>query len=149
MTIEKYSDAIRNQLLQTWERSVRATHAFVTPTDLEEIKALVHTFNFNQLQVYCLMDNNTLTGFIGVAEGKVEMLFVDPAYIGKGCGKQLLLYAIQELHANKVDVNEQNEHAAAFYRRFGFKVYERTEKDDHGKNYPLLRMQLKNKHAVS
>jgi len=149
MTIEKYSDAIRNQLLQTWERSVGATHAFVTPADLEEIKTLVYTINFNELQVYCLMDNSILTGFVGVAENKVEMLFVDPAYIGKGCGKQLLLYAMEQLLAHKVDVNEQNKHAAEFYRRFGFEVYERTEKDDQGKNYPLLRMQLKNKQAVS
>jgi len=142
MTIEKYNDDMRNQILNVWERSVRATHTFVSPEDLEEIKALVHTIDFNQLQVYCLMHHQTVAAFIGVAEYKVEMLFADPDYIGKGCGKQLMQYATEQLAADKVDVNEQNRHAANFYRHLGFEVYERTEKDDQGKPYPLLRMQL-------
>lgn len=143
ITIEKYTDARRDEILETWEQSVRATHHFVTPEDLEEIKELVHTIDFNQLQVFCLIQNGKLAGFIGVAAHKIEMLFLHPHHIGKGYGKKLLQYAIQQLAADKVDVNEQNLHAVNFYRYAGFEVYERTEKDDQGKSYPLLRMQLK------
>jgi putative acetyltransferase len=32
--------------------------------------------------------------------------------------------------------------AVEFYKRCGFEVYERTNKDDQGRNYPLLRMKL-------
>ena len=43
-------------------------------------------------------------------------------------------------YADKVDVNEQNTGVVAFYKKLGFETYERTEKDDRGKDYPLLRM---------
>jgi putative acetyltransferase len=39
------------------------------------------------------------------------MLFVDPVARGKGIGKLLMQYAIEEHKISKVDVNEQNEQA--------------------------------------
>lgn len=83
-----------------------------------------------------------MTGFIGVADHKVEMLFIDPDFFGKGMGKQLMTFAIAVLHADKVDVNEDNTEAVGFYKHLGFEVYERTEKDDQGNDYPLLKMRL-------
>ncbi len=73
------------------------------------------------------------------------MLFLDPAYSGQGWGTQLTAFAIEQFGVNRVDVNEQNTAAKHFYEKQGFEVVERTEKDDMGKDYPLLRMQLKNK----
>lgn len=52
-------------------------------------------------------------------------------------------FAIDELRAYEVDVNEQNTKAVRFYSKFGFETYERIEKDDLGYDYPLLRMMLK------
>jgi putative acetyltransferase len=68
-----------------------------------------------------------------------------PKYIGKGLGKKLTDFAISKLNADKVDVNEQNTQAVKFYEKLGFKAYERTAKDDQGKDYPLLRMKLETK----
>jgi dihydrofolate reductase/GNAT superfamily N-acetyltransferase len=141
--IVPYNDMHRQQLLSVWEQSVAATHHFLTPADFEEIKETVATIDFNAFPVFCLLRNHNLTGFIGVADRKVEMLFVLPGFIGKGLGKQLMDYAVNEQQANKVDVNEQNQDAVNFYRKSGFEVYERTEKDGQGKNYPLLKMKLK------
>jgi len=140
--IEKYTDKDREQILNVWEKSVLATHDFLNPTDFEEIKRLVYTFNFNDFEVYCLKQNEEVAGFIGLAERKIEMLFFSPEYIGKGLGRKLTDFAFSELNANKVDVNEQNTNAVKFYRKLGFKTYERTDKDDQGKEYPLLRMKL-------
>ncbi len=140
--IEKYTDKDREQILKVWEKSVLATHDFLNPTDFEEIKKLVNTFNFNDFEVYCLKQNDEVAGFIGLAERKIEMLFFSPEYIGKGLGRKLTDFAFSELKADKVDVNEQNTNAVKFYRKLGFKTYERTDKDDQGKEYPLLRMKL-------
>jgi putative acetyltransferase len=85
-----------------------------------------------------------MAGFVGVLDRKIEMLFFAPDYIGKGLGKELITYAIHELQSNKVDVNEQNVNAVQFYLKCGFQTYERTDKDDQGKPYPLLRMKLPN-----
>lgn len=140
--IEKYTDKDREQILNIWEKSVLATHDFLNPNDFEEIKQLVQTFNFNDFEVYCLKQNEAILGFIGIAERKIEMLFFSPEYIGKGLGSKLTEFAFSELKADKVDVNEQNTNAVKFYEKLGFKTYERTAKDDQGKEYPLLRMKL-------
>ena len=142
MVIVRYQDEYRPQLLSVWERSVQATHHFLSPEDFEAIKTLVQGFDFHQLEVFCLLERTGLLGFIGIADRKIEMLFLDPASIGQGLGAKLIRFAIDELGADKVDVNEQNEAAAAFYRKQGFETYERTELDDQGKPYPLLRMRL-------
>ena len=140
--IEAYTDKDREKVLSVWEKSVIATHNFLKPDDFQEIKILVETLNFNDFEVYCLKQNSEIAGFIGVAEGKIEMLFFSPEYIGRGLGRKLIDFAFSELKADKVDVNEQNTSAVKFYKKLGFKTYERTDKDDQGKEYPLLRMQL-------
>jgi putative acetyltransferase len=140
--INPYSDIYRQQVLTIWEKSVLATHDFLTSIDLEEIKGFVSNINFNDFQVYCLTNENLVLGFIGVADKKVEMLFLDPEYFGQGQGRKLLDFAVKELNANKLDVNEQNVNALKFYQKFGFEIFERTDKDDQGRNYPLLRMKL-------
>lgn len=141
-TISKYKNSDREQILKVWEDSVIATHSFLTTDDFEEIKVFVSNMNFNDFQLFCLSNEQLIIGFIGVANRKIEMLFIDPKYIRKGFGEKLLKFAVNELKADKVDVNEQNDTACKFYQKFGFTTFERTEKDDQGKNYPLLRMNL-------
>ena len=141
--IKAYDQKYKQQILRVWEQSVLATHDFLTPVDFKEIKELVQTINFDHFQVYCLTEDDLAIGFIGVADKKIEMLFLDPEYFGQGLGKMLTNFAISELAADKVDVNEQNIKAVNFYKKSGFEIVERTEKDDQGRNYPLLRMKLK------
>jgi putative acetyltransferase len=147
LTIVAYNNQLREQVLSVWERSVLATHKFLSEQDFHEIKEMVMTIDFALLDVVCLIQDNKVIGFLGVSDKKAEMLFVDPDYLGQGLGKKLMNYAINELSVNKVDVNEQNANAVAFYQRFGFETYERTDKDDQGRPYPLLRMKLSSNRA--
>jgi len=140
--ISQYHDNYKQQVLAVWEKSVLATHHFLTPNDFEEIKELVSNIIFNEFEVYCLTKENLVLGFVGVADKKIEMLFLDPNYFGKGLGLQLLHFAIKELKAEQVDVNEQNSKAVKFYQQCGFETFEKTDKDEQGRNYPLLRMKL-------
>lgn len=143
VTILRYKDAWRNDVIDVWERSVRATHDFLQPGDIDFFKTLVEGIEFNAFQVYCAIDaNNKIIGIVGVADRKLEMLFILPEYIGKGLGKHLMNFVLTELNVNSVDVNEENANATEFYKRFGFKVYDRTPLDDHGKPYPILKMRL-------
>ncbi|HYF68884.1 MAG TPA: GNAT family N-acetyltransferase [Ohtaekwangia sp.] len=141
-SIEPYTVNDRVQVLDVWEDSVLATHDFLDQTDFQEIKKLVQAIDFTAFEVYCLKQNNKVAGFIGVAGQKIEMLFFSPEYIGKGLGRKLTDFAFSELKTDKVDVNEQNTKAVRFYEKLGFKAYERTEKDDQGRKYPLLKMKL-------
>jgi putative acetyltransferase len=145
MTIELYNDDFKDQIIAIWEKSVRATHNFLKPADIDYYKKIVNTIDFNSFTVYCaLTDDRRLIGFIGVSGSKIEMLFLDPKYIGQGVGKLLMVVAMTELKATEVDVNEGNINAVKFYTRFGFTTYERTPTDSEGKEYPILKMKLAN-----
>lgn len=140
--IQPYNDKFKEQIIFVWENSVRATHDFLVPSDIDYYKKIVSSIDFNSFPVFCLTEVDTVLGFIGIAENKIEMLFLAPEHIGKGLGKTLMNFAINELGVNKVDVNEQNHNAVNFYSKFGFLPYERTDKDDEGKDYPILKMKL-------
>jgi putative acetyltransferase len=130
------------EIIDVWEQSVRATHHFLPEEYLQQIKTLLPSI-FPAVPLFVAQTDNKITGFIGVAEKKIEMLFIHPGSRGKGIGKQLTEFAIHELQANKVEVNEQNEQATGFYQRMGFVVTGREETDGLGKPYPLLLMELR------
>ncbi len=133
------------ELIRIWEESVRATHDFITEDDIQFYKPLILNEYFKMVKLFCDKDEKQqITGFMGIAEDKLEMLFVDPAKHGKGIGKKLLTYAITKEKVKKVDVNEQNEQAVGFYKHMGFSVVSRSEVDAAGKNYPILSMELIN-----
>ena len=84
-----------------------------------------------------------IIGFLGIADHKIEMLFVSPSAQGQGVGSALCQYAIEYQDVNKVDVNEQNPRAREFYEKMGFNVVSRSELDSQGMPYPILHMESK------
>lgn len=132
------------ELLAVWENSVRATHDFITEDDIAFFKPIIIEQAFPNVTLKCIKsEHKTILGFVGVHDSKIEMLFILDAARGKGVGKALLNYAIEQLAANKVDVNEQNLLAVGFYQHMGFKVASRSPLDDMGKPFPILHMRLK------
>lgn len=87
-------------------------------------------------------ENHTPIAFIGIEGAKLEMLFIKNSERGKGLGKQLLNYGIENYDVNELTVNEQNPNAKGFYEHMGFKTYKRTDVDEQGKPYPILYMRL-------
>ena len=124
-----------------WERSVRATHKFLDETSIYKIKEALIPDYFPNVDLYAVSDNDTLFGFIGLHEDKIEMLFIDSDNRGHGYGSMLIEFAKQG-GASKVDVNEQNPLALAFYQAKGFHVTGRDETDDVGRPYPILHLSL-------
>ncbi|MBL7740599.1 MAG: acetyltransferase [Chitinophagaceae bacterium] len=130
-------------IIDVWELSVRATHHFLPEEYLQEIKTLLPGI-LPQVPVYVYTDDkDAIKGFSGVAEGKIEMLFIHPGSRGQGIGRMLADYCIHTLHADKVDVNEQNEQAVGFYEKIGFHVTGRQELDGQGRPFPLLQMEYR------
>lgn len=146
MEIVEYKQQYREQVISIWESSVRATHNFLSEDNIAFFKSFVEKIDFSTMQFYCSKErNDQLTGFIGVDNKKIEMLFLDPSQIGKGIGKSLLHFAIENLGAFELDVNEQNYRAIEFYSKAGFEVYDRSEVDGTGKPFPIIKMRLKNR----
>jgi len=131
------------RVVTVWEASVRATHNFLAESDIQYFKPLVRDKYLDMVELACMRDSaDCVAGFVGVAESKVEMLFVDPSWFGNGIGRRLMLHATRIMGARLVDVNEQNEEAVGFYLHIGFEVFDRSELDGLGKPFPLLHMKL-------
>jgi putative acetyltransferase len=100
--------------------SVRATHHFVCEEDIHVFRPMVREALGQMAQVACVRDeHDQVVGFVAVADGKVETLFIHPDARGQGTGRRLLNHAVTVFGATELDVNEQNEQAVGFYRRMG------------------------------
>jgi putative acetyltransferase len=133
----------RRALLVLWERSVRATHDFLTEADIDFYRPLVaDILAAERIELWILVDGQaTPIGFLGVSEHVVEALFVDPDRLGAGWGRRLVAHAqALQLGDQAVDVNEQNIAARRFYAALGFIVVGRSEHDDAGRPHPVLHL---------
>ena len=128
-------------LIAVWEASVRATHTFLAEEDIAFFRPLVADGVFSLPHLLGVREHDgRLVAFLGVGEETIEALFVRPDWRRRGIGRRLVAYARRELGATRVDVNEQNPEAIAFYRRQGFEVVGRSPLDAHGKPFPILHM---------
>lgn len=130
-------------LTEIWEDSVRATHIFLEESHINFFRPKILNEYLYAVKLYVYKDEfGNILGFTGIDENKVEMLFIKSKYFKKGIGKKLLEYVIKNHNINELDVNEQNQNAANFYKYMGFEVINRSEKDGFGKPFPLLHMKL-------
>lgn len=125
--------------MQIWERSVRATHLFLSDAEVNRIKEYVPRA-FEGVEHLIVAEAEKPVAFMGTQNGRLEMLFVAPEERGRGIGRQLLQYGIESYGVFKATVNEQNPQAVGFYERMGFETYKRTDTDEEGAPYPLLYM---------
>lgn len=129
-------------LVEVWQRSVSATHDFLTGTEIEALAPFVRSALQEVPILVTAEDNRRHAGFMGIADGKLEMLFLSPDASGKGLGRRLVELAVNSHGVRYVDVNEQNPKAKGFYEHMGFAVYERLELDGQGNPFPLLKMKF-------
>ena len=129
------------QLLKVWESSVKATHLFLSTEEINNIKQYVPQA-LNDVPVLIVAENEdgNPVGFMGIADKKLEMLFILKESRGQRIGKHLLQYGIENYSIIELAVNEQNPLAKGFYEHMGFEIYKRTELDEEGNPYPLLYM---------
>ena len=141
--VKERTDNLINQLLEVWEDSVKATHTFLSNEEIENIKKYVPQA-LKSIRHLIIIENKSHRpiAFMGIEKNKLEMLFIKNSERGKGLGKKLLNYGIENYNVNDLAVNEDNPQAKDFYEHMGFKVYQRNELDDQGNPYPVLYMRL-------
>ncbi|SDE46147.1 putative acetyltransferase [Paenibacillus sp. UNCCL117] len=144
MKIISYRIEDHDALTDIWLRAVRQTHHFLSEEDIAFYHRLVRDEALQAVELWtALGEDGKPAGFIGLDGAKVEMLFVDPERHGRGIGRRLLDHAAElKGRGLSVDVNEQNEAALAFYKRYGFVQTGRSELDGSGRPFPLLHLAL-------
>ena len=108
-------DTYLQPIVQLWEENVKVTHTFLTEEEIQNIKQYVpQAVEHVQHLCIALSKQGKLLGFIGVADQRLEMLFIQVNARGQGIGKQLLRYAIKNFAVKEVTVNEQNHRQLVF-----------------------------------
>lgn len=142
--LSERSDHQCDALLDVWESSVRATHEFLGEDDIARLRPQVRQAlsDASLILVGATDSDGCLWGFMGVSADKIEMLFLHPNLRGYGLGRRFVHFAIDNLRALFVDVNEQNVQGVGFYQHLGFAVIGRSPLDGQGYSFPILHMEL-------
>ena len=141
--VKNRTPELTERLLGVWEDSVRATHRFLSDSEIGAIKAYVPQALNGVAHLLTAEDEaGRPVAFMGIENGVLEMLFIAPAERGKGLGARLLRHGIKNYAVERLTVNEQNPQARGFYEHMGFRAYKGTDHDEQGNPYPLLYMEL-------
>lgn len=79
--------------------------------------------------IYVYEDQGCVKGFVGIMEGYIAGIFVDPKEQSKGIGKVLLNHSKQIYEKLTLHVYVKNERALKFYTREGFDIIEQQVED--------------------
>ena len=90
MNTRRAVPADRDVLFDIWLRSVRATHDFVSPEDIQSIIPLVKDYLASGEPEFWVVssDHGAVMGFMGLSGSKMEALFLAPEFRGRGAGRQ-------------------------------------------------------------
>ena len=83
-------------------------------------------FNEGMDDVYLLLEGEDIIGSVALKGSEIDDLLVEKRFQGKGYGKQILLWALQNINANEIilHVAEWNQKAVNLYKKTGFEVVE-------------------------
>ena len=88
LEVTERTPSLLEQLIIVWERSVKATHLFLSEIEVEEIKTYIpQALNGIPHLIIAKNENNCPVAFMGLEEQKLEMLFISPEERGKGLGR--------------------------------------------------------------
>ena len=135
------NETLINKLTIIWQKSVEATHLFLSPQDIKDILPQV-VIGLKQIPILLVSftDDDEPICFAGIADDKLEMLFLSPDYFQQGIGYKMISTAIQDYQIKYVDENEQNPKALKFYLRQGFTIFKRSPLDSDNRPFPILHL---------
>lgn len=142
MNIRVATAADADCLVDIWERSVLATHTFLSAAEVAALRPQVRVYlQAAPPELFVMEDpRGALHGFMGMTGPRIDSLFLAPEFQRQGGGRRLVAYALARHPELSVDVNEQNPQARRFYEACGFVVVGRSPTDDAGRPYPILHL---------
>lgn len=86
-------------------------------------------FDEGMEDVYILVQNGELIGSVALKGNEIDDLLVDIEYQGKGYGRQILLWALENINSGNIllHVAEWNARAVRLYKSVGFEVTKTIE----------------------
>ena len=123
VTEENLLSAARIQA-ESWQESHRSfcSEAFVKAHTPQRQKALFQQEMQGGMALYMLVKEYPV-GVVSVKEDLIENLYVLPAEQNKGCGTELLLFAMAQCRGTpRLWILDNNDRARQFYQKHGFRL---------------------------
>ena len=81
-------------------------------------------FDSGMEKVFILLNGNEIVGSIALKGEEIDDLIVNPKYQGKGYGKQILLWALENANSKRIilHVAAWNKRAISLYEKNGFEI---------------------------
>ena len=103
----------------------------------------------NKNQVHILFDQEFLIGYYSFyltdkSTVKLDNIFIDPAFIGKGYGKKLMerfIHNSREMNLEKIELISEP-HAEDFYKKMGFHTVSKQESSIKNRYLPIMELKL-------
>lgn len=103
--IQERTPQLLASLLDIWEKSVRATHLFLSDAEIDQIKDYVpQALSGVEHLIAAETESEGIVAFMGTETGRLEMLFVLPEQRGGGIGRQLIQYGIQNYRIEEFSI---------------------------------------------
>ena len=79
--------------------------------------------------VYLLLDGDEIIGSVTIKDDEIDDLLVNKLYQGQGYGKEILLWALQNMQSGHVTLHvaEWNKKAINLYKKVGFEIIKTEE----------------------
>ena len=129
--LRPFEDKDLDQVMDIWLTGNLQAHPFVEESywrgQADRVRELM-----GQAQLLVWEEAGQVAGFLGLWGEHIEGIFVSPEHQGRGIGKALLQGAKERCRTLTLNVYQDNQRAAAFYRREGFSVAEKDVDPDTG-----------------
>ena len=94
--VSSMNQKLEQQLIEVWESSVKATHTFLSETEIQAIKQYIpEALHHVPHLIIVESENGEPAGFMGISDRNLEMLFIANEQRGKGLGRKLLAYGME------------------------------------------------------
>lgn len=119
MKIRGYRNEDLKKIEEIWLKGNKEAHAFVSEEFFLKHLPMLEEL-LPKVTVLVSEEEDTVTGFLGMEDGYILGLFVDPMKQGQGIGRKLLQEAKRKTDTLTLKAFVKNERAVAFYKREGF-----------------------------
>ncbi|MEL6324220.1 MAG: GNAT family N-acetyltransferase [Pseudomonadota bacterium] len=128
-------------LHHAWAEAVKATHHFLSEADFDAISIEVLRDYIPSAELLVAEYGSVVFGFMGMTDLEIDALFIRPDWFGQGIGRAFISLAAERGAPLTVEVNEDNPGAVSFYKTVGFEIVARSDTDNQGRPFPLLKLQ--------
>lgn len=119
--IRKYKEEDTNAVVSSWRAASELAHPFLKAQFLDSEAIALRDVYLKYAESWVVEIDESVVGFIAMAENEVAGLFLKPEYHGQGLGTDLLNHVAANHDELTVDVFKKNTIGRRFYNRYGFR----------------------------